>query len=97
MYYVYYILLDGKVRYVGITNNIKKREYQHNYDCWVKQTEKKLYNQLRKQPKTSMTLNIFKRFNQKSEAELYEAYIILKDYFGPKELWQTAPKKIRYY
>jgi predicted GIY-YIG superfamily endonuclease len=97
MYFVYYILNEGIVRYVGITNDIKKREYQHNYECFVKQKDKTLYNLLRKQPKQSINLNLYKRFNKKSDAELYEAYIILKDYFGAKELWQAPPKNIRYY
>ena len=97
MYFVYYIMIDSKIRYVGITNDLKKRQYQHNYECFVKQTDKKLYKMVRLNPKKDITLNVYKRFNTKSEAELYEAYIILKDYFSAKELWQALPKKIRYY
>ena len=97
MYFVYYIMIDNRIRYVGITNNIKKRQYQHNYDCWNKQTKKTLYNKIRLGVKSDIVLNVYKRFSNKLEAELFEAYLILKDHFEAKELWQTPPKKIRYF
>jgi predicted GIY-YIG superfamily endonuclease len=99
MYYVYVIKINDKVRYIGITNNVKKREYQHNYECFNVKKDKILYNNIRKYNLLNkICLEIIEEFKSKSNAELYEAFLILRDYFSSeKTLWQVAPKKIKYY
>ena len=96
MWFIYCIIIEDKMRYIGITNNIKKREYQHNYDCYKQRRSKDLYNNVRPL-NIKLELNVLKIFNNKVDAERYEAYLILKDFFTQKSLWQAAPKKIKYY
>lgn len=37
------------------------------------------------------------RYDKRYEAEMYEAYLILSDYFGDKNLINDLPKRIKYF
>lgn len=96
-YYVYKIMIDGVCRYVGITNDIKKRQTRHNY-LLKTGYDKKLYNKIRdKHNSHTISLEIVKEYDNKLEAARFEAYAILTDWFNKKQLWQAAPKIIKYF
>lgn len=95
--YVYEIKIDGKTRYIGYTDNLNRREKQHIRD-YKKGDNKYLYKMTREtSPETIYKLNIVKEFNNKGDGKRYEAYLILKDYFTKKELWQSFPVAIKYF
>ena len=97
MYFVYKIVIDDKTRYIGITNDIKKREWQHNYQCFKKLGQKTLYKKIRAIKQEKITIKALYQFPNKWEASICEAYLILADYFGVRELWQSPPKSIYYH
>lgn len=97
MNWVYSIEVKGVVRYIGITNNLKRRQTQHNY-LFNKGEQKELYSNLRiVNPDEKIILTPIYEFSSLVDAERYECFLILKDYFGDKNLWQSIPKKIKYY
>jgi len=93
-YIVYKILIDKKTRYIGHTNDLLRREKQHNYLCFRTKNKKILYNKIKTlYPEYGdLSLIEIKGFNTKIEAKRYECFLILTDYFGDKELWQQIPK-----
>lgn len=90
MFYVYKIEINNIIRYYGITNDIKKRTYQHNYHL-KKGANKDLYNNIRKINITSINLDEVKIFKKRIDAKRYECLLILTDYFNNQELWQKVP------
>lgn len=90
MIYLYQIIINNKTRYIGRTNDLKKREYQHNY-LLKKGKDKLLYNNIRLENIKSISLQSISEFKNITEAKRYECYLILKDYFTDKELWQRVP------
>jgi predicted GIY-YIG superfamily endonuclease len=97
MFFVYEIVIGGVRRYVGYTNNIKRRQSQHVRD-YQKGSPKYLYLMTAKTaPKTIYQLNVLRQFPNKGDAQRYEAYLILKDYFTKKELWQSFPTSFKYF
>lgn len=94
MYYVYRVMIDKKVRYVGYTQDIELRKKQHNYLCFKKMKSKILYNNIRRfyPEMKEIKLNIVKTFPTKVEAKRFECYFILHDYFNKRELWQRVPR-----
>ena len=94
---IYSIKVDGVVRYIGFTNSIKKRTYQHNYD-FRKEKPKMFYSKIREvHDEYNFTLEVIKSFENKFEALLYEAFLILTDYFSDKSLWNDPPRHVKYY
>lgn len=88
--YLYQIIINGVIRYYGRTNNLKTREYQHNYH-YKKGKDKELYNNLRLENANYIYLECISEFKNITESKRYECYLILKDYFTNKELWQKVP------
>jgi len=96
MNFVYEIIIDGVRRYVGITNNIKRRQSQHIRD--LKSKDKYLYKMIRENsPETIISLNIIAQFDNKGDAARWECKLILDDYFSDKNLWQSFPVSIKYF
>jgi predicted GIY-YIG superfamily endonuclease len=96
IYYVYEILVDDVRRYVGITDNIKRRQSQHRRD--LKKGGKYLYKMIAENsPETIISLNVIKEFNDKGDCSRWECKIILDDYFNEKKLWQSFPISIKYF
>lgn len=93
IYWVYEIKIKGIRRYVGITNDIVKRQKQHNY-LMKKMTKKMLYNMIKKTSGDDyyISLEKLKPFKTKVDARRFECLIILNDYFGQKALWQRVPR-----
>lgn len=89
-YFIYQIIINNKIRYIGRTNNLKTREYQHNY-LLKKGKDKLLYNNIRLENIKTINLQSILEFKNITEAKRYECYLILKDYFTNKELWQKVP------
>jgi predicted GIY-YIG superfamily endonuclease len=95
--YIYEIIVDGVRRYVGQTNNIKRRQSQHIRE-YKKEGNKYLYRMIRENsPDTIISLNIIKEVESKLEANRLEAYLILMDYYGDKQLWQSIPFSVKYF
>jgi predicted GIY-YIG superfamily endonuclease len=93
MFWIYRIDIDKKTRYIGYTEDIDRREKQHNYLCFSAGKNKELYNNIKKLSKTkTITLTPIKTFRTKVEAKRYECFLILNDYFTKKELWQRVPR-----
>lgn len=92
MYFVYQIKVLDKIRYIGYTENLIKREKQHNYLCFKRDKKKELYDNIKKTNQVKINLEVIKSFNNKVEAKRYECLLILEDYFTNKELWQQVPK-----
>ncbi len=96
-YFVYEIEIDGVVRYVGMTNNIHRRELEH-HRAYKKGDGKYFYKQIRlSAPEAIITLTSIKEFTNKGDCKRYEAYLILEDYFTNKNLWQSFPVSIKYF
>ena len=96
IYYVYEIIVDDIRRYIGITDNIKRRQSQHRRD--LKSKDKYLYKMIREtSPETIITLNIINEFENKGDCSRWECKMILDDYFNKKELWQSFPITIKYF
>jgi predicted GIY-YIG superfamily endonuclease len=97
-YFIYEILVDGVRRYVGMTNDLSRREKEHNRG--LKSGEKKtLYKKLYLEGKAfeEIKLNKLYEFVTKTDAVRMEAYLILEDWFNEKELWQAPPRAIKYF
>lgn len=95
-YIVYKIVINDIVRYIGHTNNIPRREKEHNYS-FKKGFKKDLYNFIRAESTITnfdgyiITLIPIKEFKKKVDAKRYEMYLILDDYFNQKILKQKVP------
>lgn len=89
-YTVYKIEIDNIVRYIGHTNNLKRRQTQHNY-LLKKGVKKDLYDNI-SDKSTKITLIPMREFKSKVDAKRYECLFILTDYFTQKKLWQKLPK-----
>ena len=89
-YTVYKIQIDGVARYIGHTNNLKRRQTQHNY-LFRKGKSKLLYDNI-KDKTTELILIPIKEFKSKVEAKRWECLLILLDHFGEKLLWQKPPQ-----
>lgn len=92
MYWVYRIDINGLTRYIGYTDDLIRREKQHNYLCFKACKKKKLYDGIRSTDLDLIIVKPLKSFKTKIEAKRWECFLILNDYFGKKELWQNVPK-----
>lgn len=89
-YKVYYIKHNDMIVYIGRTDNIKRRTYQHNYH-YKKGKENQLYNYLRLNEVEVIELVIIESYKNKADSKRLEMYLILDDYFNGKELQQKVP------
>ena len=90
-YYVYQIKINGIVRYIGRTKDLKKREYYHNYNL-RKGLNKELYNYCRELNLESLKLQMIKVLDTEIECKRYECLLILKDFFNKHLLKQRVPR-----
>ncbi len=88
--YLYKVEVGGVTRYIGITNNLKRRETQHNSGL-SKGEKKELYDFCREEGIYKIQLIEMKEFKTRIEAKRYECFLILCDYFGVKRLKQKVP------
>lgn len=92
MHYVYTIETDGIVRYIGRTNNPKRREYQHNYNL-KKGKSSQFYDFCYENNINEVSLKVIREFSSKTEAKRYEMFLILIHHFEDNfdELFQKVP------
>lgn len=97
VYSVYKIKVGDKTRYIGYTENIVRRQKEHIRD-YKKGSVKYLYKKTREiAPETIYELILVKDFTNKGDAKRYEALLILLDWFGKRELWQSPPVAFKYF
>jgi predicted GIY-YIG superfamily endonuclease len=89
-YTVYKIEIDGIIRYIGHTNNIKRRQTQHNY-LFKKGKKKELYDNITDKS-IRLVLTPLREFKSKVEAKRWECLLVLQDHFSDKSLWQKPPQ-----
>jgi predicted GIY-YIG superfamily endonuclease len=90
-HWVYKVVVDGSIRYIGYTNDLMRRQKQHNY--LIKMGKKKmLYDEVRKLGLKEIKLVTVKTFYNRVDAKRYECLLILLDYFKDKKLWQRIPR-----
>lgn len=95
---VYSILHNNTCYYIGRSGNLMRRQHQHRKD-YRDGKDKLLYNYLRSKgcKDTDITLIVLATFDNINESKLFEAYLILKDYFSDKKLKQHPPTINSYY
>lgn len=87
---VYKIVINGKTRYIGRTNNILRRTKEHNRG--LKNGSKKLFYDFLRATSFYGELVLEPIFTgSKTECKRFECLEILKDYFGVRELMQNVP------
>jgi predicted GIY-YIG superfamily endonuclease len=95
-YYVYEIVVNGVRRYIGMTNDIKRRQSQHRRD--FKKGNKYLYKMIRENsPEMIISLHIVNEFDNKGDCSRWECKLILDDYFEERNLWQSFPISMKYF
>lgn len=92
MFWVYKIEIGGIVRYIGYTNDLERRVKEHNYLCFKKEKKKKLYDNIRINGGDKIELLVVGSFRNRIDAKRFECFMILKDYFSDRLLWQSVPK-----
>ena len=91
IYTVYSISIGGIVRYIGQTNNLHRRQLEHN-NMFKKGDDKLLYEKMREVKfEGIIELIPIYEFPNSLKAKRYECLEILKDHFGPNNLWQKIP------
>lgn len=88
--YLYRIEISGIIRYYGITNDLKRRQSQHNLGL-RKAEKKQLYDFLNELGVSKIELIEEQVFKTRTDAKRMEALKILQDYFGEKQLMQKVP------
>lgn len=96
-YSVYKIKVNGITRYIGYTDNLIRRQKEHTRE-YKKGGTKYLYRMTREvAPETIWELILIKDFTNKGDAKRYEAFLILIDWFGKRQLWQAPPVAFKYF
>lgn len=95
-FYVYEILVNDQRRYVGYTNNIKRRKKQH-FKGINSDDKKTLYVAIRNLKNPQIDINVIGVFEKSIEAKRWEAHLVLSDYFSDKKLWQSVPTTFKYF
>jgi len=92
MEYVYGVNVGGKIRYVGRTNNLRRRQLEHR--SGFKGGKNKLfYNKITGfNNEFEIELILLKEFKNRVDAKRWECLLILTDYFGDGDLWQKVPR-----
>lgn len=88
---LYKIELNGEIIYIGITNDLKRRQQQHNLNI-KKNVNRPLYTHLNSLNISNVTLTTLASFKSRVEAKRMECYLILQDYFNDKQLKQKVPR-----
>lgn len=97
-YTIYKIELGGICRYIGLTDNLRRRQSQHRRDSKKDDLTKSLYKMKRQlHQDEEITLQIVHTTDKKIEAIRLEAYLILRDHFLEGNLWQSPPHIIKYF
>jgi predicted GIY-YIG superfamily endonuclease len=95
MFIVYEIKYDNNTVYIGRTNNLNRREKEHNRFLRRpdndKTKRKPLYQFLLESGCNQVKLSLVKEFKTKVDAKRYEMLLILLDYFGDRKLKQKVP------
>lgn len=94
---VYNIKVDGVIRYIGYTDNLKRRKSQHMRSLKIGDEKKYLYKKINELMTPTIEIEVSKEFDNKGDAKRWEAYLILHDYFNNKELWQSFPISFKYF
>ena len=79
-YFVYNIIHNGKVVYIGRTTNIKTRQARHNLD-YKRGIKKTLYDFLRLEGVEVIKLNPIIEYKEKIHSKRFEMYLMLTNYF----------------
>lgn len=90
-FYIYNIQYFGQVLYIGQTNNIKRRQSQHNRALKNPDKKQEIYEYLRELGAKEITLTLLETYSDRVTAKRRECYLILKDYFGQKQLKNKIP------
>lgn len=90
-FYIYNIQYLGQVLYIGQTNNLKRRQSQHNRALKNPDKKQEIYVYLRELGAESIELTLLETYENRVIAKRRECYLILKDYFGPKQLKNKIP------
>lgn len=90
-YHVYIIEYNDKIIYYGRTNDLKRRQYQHNYQL-KKENNNTLYTYLKENKTSTIVLKSIYEYKTKVESKRMEMYLILKHYFTEEEF--TLKQKI---
>lgn len=90
-YQVYIIEHNDKIIYYGRTNDLKRRQYQHNYNL-RRDKENMLYTYLKEKKVDTIVLKSIYEYKSKVESKRMEMYLILKHYFTEEEF--TLKQKI---
>jgi hypothetical protein len=95
--WVYIIKVNNIVRYIGVSNNPKRRFKQHLRDFNKK--DKYLYKMMRESglDESYMQFEIISEEMPVLDARRLEAKLILDDYFSDKMLWQSSPFSFKYF
>lgn len=88
---LYKIEIQGVTRYWGITFDLKRRQAQHNKGL-LSDEKKQLYINCREWGVEKIELIPESHWETRVEAKRMECYLILKDHFENRELWQSVPK-----
>jgi predicted GIY-YIG superfamily endonuclease len=92
---VYKIEYGGEVVYIGRTNNLTRREKEHNRFLRRPDDEKTkskvLYHFLLESGCNEVKLILIKEFKNKVESKRFECLLILLDWFSEKKLKQKVP------
>jgi len=96
--FVYRIVIDGYVRYVGVSNNVVRRGKEH-VRAFKKGDSKYLYKKMREGglDESYLILEVISDELTILDARRLEAKIILEDYFSGKYLFQSAPFSFKYF
>lgn len=98
VYTVYKIEIDGIIRYIGRTNNLKRRTRDHNNGILDINNNKWLYQEIRIIAShtgiiKSVQLQPMFEHKTKIEAKRREMFLILQYYFVQRDqLWQSVPQ-----
>jgi hypothetical protein len=96
--FVYRIVIDDIVRYIGVTNNVNRRQKEH-VRAFKKNNDKYLYRMMRESllDENYLVLETISDELSIIDARRLEAKIILDDYFSDKNLWQSAAFSFKYF
>ncbi len=88
--FLYKISIGGITRYIGITNNLSRRQKEHNKGLSGGDT-KELYCFCREEGIENIELIQLEEFSTRVECKRKECFYILADHFTSKKLKQSVP------
>lgn len=90
-FFIYNIQYFGKVLYIGQTNNIKRRESQHNRNLKNPNKNQEIYKYLRELGAKEIKLTLLETYSNRVTAKRRECFLILQDYFSEHKLKNKIP------